>query len=204
MSHAATALWVKICGLRTEDAVAAALEAGADAIGFVFASSPRRVTAGRAAELAAPAHGRARVVAVTQHPTQAELDAIFAELMPDVLQTDHRDFDRLRVPISVAHLPVLRSGQGAPSPLPKRALVEGARSGSGTVGDWAHARALSERIEIVLAGGLHSGNVAAAVAAVRPFGVDVSSGVETAPGVKSADKIFSFVQVARAAHAETQ
>lgn len=85
--------------------------------------------------------------------------------------------------------------------LPTRCLVEGPRSGTGQVADWTLAAAIAARTQVVLAGGLHAGNVAAAVQAVRPWGVDVSSGVESAPGVKDAARIHQFVFAARQAHA---
>ena len=85
--------------------------------------------------------------------------------------------------------------------LPTRCLVEGPRSGTGQVADWAAAAAMAARTQVVLAGGLHADNVAAAVQAVRPWGVDVSSGVESAPGVKDAARIHQFVFAARQAHA---
>ena len=83
--------------------------------------------------------------------------------------------------------------------LPTRCLVEGPRSGTGQVADWTLAAAIAARTQVVLAGGLHAGNVAAAVQAVRPWGVDVSSGVESAPGVKDAARINEFVFAARQA-----
>jgi phosphoribosylanthranilate isomerase len=83
--------------------------------------------------------------------------------------------------------------------LPRRILFEGPVSGSGTPADWQAARALARHTQLVLAGGLTPANVAAAIAAVRPFGVDVSSGVETAPGHKSPALIGNFVAGARAA-----
>ena len=80
-----------------------------------------------------------------------------------------------------------------------RLLFEGPVSGTGQASDWQEAAALATRTALVLAGGLHAGNVGEAIARVRPFGVDVSSGVEAAPGQKSPQKIFDFVKAARAA-----
>ncbi len=101
-------MWVKICGLTTPDAVAAALDAGADAIGFVFAKSVRQVSPDVALRLAAPARGRARCVAVTRHPTQQDIDDIVSIFKPDVLQTDSADFPNLRLPAQLELLPVMR------------------------------------------------------------------------------------------------
>jgi phosphoribosylanthranilate isomerase len=192
-------MWIKICGMTSAAAVSAALAAGADAIGFVFASSPRRLTPQTAAELAQPVRGRLACVAVTRHPAQAAVDRIVAVLAPDLLQTDAADFERLRLPAGLGRLPVVRAGEVVPAVLPARILFEGPASGTGAVSDWNAARALAARTQLVLAGGLNAGNVAAALASVRPFGVDVSSGVERQPGVKSPAEIVRFVTAARAA-----
>lgn len=194
-------MWIKICGMTTPEAVAAALEAQVDAIGFVFAESPRRLTPQSAVALAAAARGRVCCVAVTRHPEQAAVDEILSVFAPDLLQTDAADFETLRVPDSLGRLPVLRAGGTLPASLPARVLFEGPASGSGVPADWNAARALALRTELVLAGGLTSGNVADAIAAVRPIGVDVSSGVEARRGVKSPAAIMSFVSAVRAAAA---
>lgn len=197
-------LWVKICGATTPAAVAAAVDAGADAVGFVFTASVRRVEPAQAARLAAPARGRLRCVAVMRHPLPGEVAAVLAQFRPDVLQADAGDFEALELPAALERLPVLRSGQlpgGAP---PARALFEGPVSGAGSVADWKEAAALGARgIELVLAGGLTEDNVGDAVRIVRPYGVDVSSGVESAPGIKSAEKIARFVAAARVACRES-
>lgn len=197
-------MWVKICGMTTPAAVAAALEAGADAIGFVFASSSRQLTPRQAATLARPARGRICCVAVTRSPTQAAVDEIVTTFEPDLLQSDAADFGALRLPAGLARLPVVRAAEAAPSPLPARILFEGPASGTGTLSDWQGARSLARRTELILAGGLGAANVAAALAHVRPFGVDVSSGVESAPGVKIPAEIVRFVAAARAAASATR
>ena len=194
-------MWIKICGMTTPDAIAAALEAGADAIGFVFAESPRRLTPEAAAQLARPARGRVRCVAVTRHPAQGALDEMLRVFRPDVLQTDDSDFAELELPASLERLPVVRSSEPTPAQLPARILFEGPASGSGTTSDWSAARRLARHTQLVLAGGLDCGNVGLGVAAVRPFGVDVSSGVEARLGVKSPLRIMQFVAAARAAAA---
>lgn len=196
--------FVKICGLTTPEGVAAALAAGADAIGFVFAESVRRVDPARARELAAPARGRARCVAVTRHPEPALLERVVREFEPDVLQSDAADLEGVALSARIERLAVLRSGEPLPQPLPARVLFEGPVSGTGRTADWQAARALAARTQLVLAGGLHPGNVADAIRAVRPWGVDVSSGVEASPGVKSPERIHEFVRAARAAFEELQ
>jgi phosphoribosylanthranilate isomerase len=193
--------WVKICGMTDEQAVSAALAAGVDAIGFVFAPSVRQVTPARAAQLARPARHRVDCIAVTRHPTQALIDEVLREFAPDVLQTDVEDFDTLRLPDTLARLPVLRSGAAHDfcCGLPARLLFEGPHSGTGAVSDWREAAERARETRLILAGGLHAGNVAEAIASVRPFGVDTSSGVEAQPGIKSAEKIAHFTAAARAA-----
>jgi phosphoribosylanthranilate isomerase len=194
-------MWIKICGLTTAAAVDAALAAGVDALGFVFAASPRQLTPQAAVALARAARGRARCVAVMRHPSQGELDEVLSVFRPDLLQSDAADFTALRLPPSLGRLPVLRQAQAAAAALPQRVLFEGPASGSGTTSDWQAAHALARRTEVILAGGLHAGNVAAALAAVAPFGVDVSSGVEERPGMKSIERIAAFVSAVRAAAA---
>ena len=93
---------------------------------------------------------------------------------------------------------MVRAADEGPATLPERILFEGPVSGSGVASDWNAARRLARCTQLVLAGGLNTGNVAAAIAAVRPFGVDVSSGVELRPGVKSPAEIVSFASAARA------
>jgi phosphoribosylanthranilate isomerase len=192
-------MWIKICGMTTAAAVSAAIEAEVDAIGFVFAESVRQVTPRAAAALARAARKRVRCVAVTRHPTQRAVDEIVNTFRPDLLQTDAADFAVLRLPTVLGRLPVVRASDTGPAVLPPRLLFEGPVSGSGSMSNWQEASALARRTELVLAGGLNSGNVAAAIDAVHPFGVDVSSGVEERPGVKSPEKILKFVLAVRAA-----
>lgn len=194
--------WIKICGMTTPEAVDAALAARVDAIGFVFSPSMRQLAPAAAARLAAPARGRALCIAVTRRPEQALLDEITAQFKPDLWQSDWQDIAALRVPQSLAVLPVLRSAPAyavQPSPLPARVLFEGPVSGSGEPCDWSSARELAQHTELILAGGLDAESVGDAIAAVEPFGVDVSSGVEARPGIKSAEKIMRFAAAARAA-----
>jgi len=199
-------MWIKICGITTSEAVAAALAAPVDAIGFVFADSPRQLTLADAVALAAPARGRVRCVAVTRRPSQRHLDDILAVFQPDVLQTDADDLRLLQVPKQLELLPVFRGWDGPHVKLPPRLLFEGLTSGSGTPCDWTAAQRVARRTQLVLAGGLDPDNVATAISAVRPFGVDVSSGVEERerPGVKSPAEVVRFAAAARSAFAMIQ
>ncbi len=197
-SHAA--LWIKICGVTTAEAVEAALESRVDAVGFVLGPTVRRLELPAATALAAAARGRCAVVAVTLHASQSWIDEILRGFEPDMLQADRCDLERLRLPAGLQTLSVLR---GALDPLPAgRVLYEGATSGRGALADWGEAERLARERELILAGGLSAANIVAAVQAVCPFGVDVSSGVESAPGRKSPELIREFVQSARAAPRE--
>jgi phosphoribosylanthranilate isomerase len=194
--------FIKICGMTTPAAVSTALACEVDAVGFVFAASVRQVTTQRANELAAPARHKLACVAVTRHPTCEALEVILRDFKPDMLQTDIDDIAGLDLPRSLRVLPVMRPGAQPAGALPLRVLYEGPMSGSGQTTDWDAAAVLARRCEVILAGGLNPLNVGVAVRHVRPFGVDVSSGVEDAPGVKSVDKIEKFVAAARMAALE--
>jgi phosphoribosylanthranilate isomerase len=193
-------LWIKICGMRSREAIEAAAESGADAVGFVFHEpSPRNVSAGEARALRQVVPNALECVAVFLHPSQALVDEVIATLEPHWIQADLADLASLRLPQRQRVLPVLRSGGAAPHPLPSRCLFESGRSGAGEVADWNEARRIASGAEVVLAGGLDAHNVADAVRAVNPFGVDVSSGVESSRGVKDVARIREFIRAARAA-----
>jgi phosphoribosylanthranilate isomerase len=190
-------VWIKICGLTSIEAVQAAVESKVDAVGFVFAPSKRQVLPSRAAELARAVPAHIAKVAVMLHPTQEAVDEVLSLFQPDLLQTDAADFDLLSLPADVQKLPVMR-GSDFRLP-PQRVLFEGAVSGQGKLADWDRAATLALQTQLILAGGLNPLNVADAIAAVHPFGVDVSSGVESEPGRKDPDKIREFVRQARLA-----
>jgi phosphoribosylanthranilate isomerase len=196
---AASRLWIKVCGMTDPEGIAAAVSAGVDAVGFVFyAPSPRNLSISRAAELQSLVPAGIQRVAVFLHPEPALVADVLATVRPHCVQLDLDDFAALEIPANVVRLPVVRSGT-IPSQLPARVLLESARSGHGERADWAQASELGERHEIVLAGGLDADNVALAIATARPFGVDVSSGVESRRGVKDPALIERFVNSARRA-----
>jgi phosphoribosylanthranilate isomerase len=108
----------------------------------------------------------------------------------------------LSLPKSLSVLPVVRPGPQGACLVPRRVLFEGPVSGSGQTTDWQQAAELAARAQVILAGGLNALNIAQAIRQVHPFGVDVSSGVEERPGIKSTQKIAQFVAAARAAALE--
>ncbi len=198
-------VFVKICGLITAAAVRAAVAAGADAVGFVFAASPRRVTPEDAATLGALVPAGIMRVAVMRHPLPEEWQEVAGIARPDWLQTEARDFEALKLPAGVEPLPVYRDVPGLDSAAlarEDRALFEAAASGTGQTPDWERAGALARLTRLVLAGGLHPGNVGEAIRRVRPWGVDVSSGVESSRGVKDPAKIEAFIAAVRRAERE--
>ena len=191
---------VKICGLHDAAGVAAAVEAGAGAIGFVFTESLRRVTPQQANDACREVSADVQRVAVMRHPANDEWRAVLDEFAPDVLQTDIEDFDALDVPDSVIRWPVVREDSAAlERELPGVFVYEGANSGRGETVDWLRAAVIARRGRMILAGGLSAGNIAAAISAVDPWGVDVSSAVESSPGKKDPDLIRQFLQAVHAA-----
>lgn len=192
-------IFVKICGMTDEAGVDAAVEAGADAIGFVFyEKSPRNLTIDDAVALARRVPQGILRVAVTLHPSASLWADIEKQLKPDALQTDIEDFENLQAEAGIAKWPVVREGSD-PQRMPELFVYEGRKSGKGETVDWDVASLFARQGRMILAGGLHSGNVGEAIATVQPFGVDVSSAVESQPGVKDPAKIHSFIEAARAA-----
>lgn len=190
---------VKICGMTDANAVAAALAAGADAVGFVFhEKSPRNLSPAAAASLCAGFPGNVLKVAVTMHPAPSLWNDVLEHMQPDVLQTDVADFDGLDIPDGVQKWPVLREGS-LPADLPSLFIYEGKKSGHGETVDWELAAGIAKRGRMILAGGLSADNVATAINTVMPYGVDVSSAVESQPGIKDPDKIRAFISAAKAA-----
>ena len=192
-------VFVKICGLRNAADVAAATAAGANAVGFVFAESVRQVTPAQADAATRDIAPGVRRVAVMRHPSPDEWQAVLDEFAPDVVQTDAEDFDNLQIPDYVERWPVFREGGVSVPDRPARVfLYEGPDSGTGQTVDWSTAASVARHGRMILAGGLAEDNVAAALAAVQPWGVDVSSGVESLPGRKDHELIKRFVSAVRA------
>ena len=198
-------MFVKICGLSRKEHVDAAVDAGADAVGFVFADSVRRVSPEQASQISEAVPGSVKKVAVMLHPSNDDWQDVLARFVPDVLQTDAEDFEDLEVPEAIECWPVYREGNRVTGTsrlsieVTGTFLYEGARSGAGETVDWARAAEVARQGNMILAGGLSAANVAEAVRVARPFGVDVSSAVESAPGLKDPELIREFISAARAA-----
>lgn len=191
-------LFVKICGIQDEFSARVADRSGVDALGFVFAESSRQVSPTVAARIAASVSDQILKVAVFLRPTQREVDEVLATFQPDIVQADAST--AIDLPAGVGRLPVFREGGIPIDPVePDRLVIyEGAMSGSGVTVDWDTAGRLAANVRLVLAGGLTPDNVGLAVRTARPFGVDVSSGVEASRGVKDPTLISTFVAAARA------
>jgi phosphoribosylanthranilate isomerase len=214
------ALAIKICGLKTPEALDVALESGADMVGFVFfGKSPRNLALATARVLGQQAQGRAAKVALTVNANDHTLHAIVDALKPDMLQLHGTEpAERVAVVRSRFGLPVMKALPIATradlSPIREYAkvadcLLFDARpspgdtrpGGLGKTFDWTLLAGLNTEVPYMLSGGLDPDNVAEAIRITRAPGVDVSSGVERAPGEKDPDKIRAFVRAARAADA---
>jgi phosphoribosylanthranilate isomerase len=211
---------VKICGLSTGLTLDAALDAGADMVGFVFFSkSPRHIDWATARALGRQAQRRAKIVALSVDPDDDTLKRIVDALAPDLLQLHGSETPARVKEISElfgrptmkaigvatrADLAAAEAYEGVADILlidakpPKDAVLPG---GNGRPFDWSLTRDFPAPVPWLLSGGLEPDNVAAAVALSGARGVDVSSGVERAPGVKDPAKIRAFVAAARRAFA---
>jgi phosphoribosylanthranilate isomerase len=209
---------VKICGLTTAEALDVALEAGADMVGFVFfAPSPRHVAFDKAHALAARVLERAQKVALTVDADDALLDAVVEALQPDMLQLHGTESPaRVEAVRRIFGLPVMKAlpiaGKADLDAIARyagvadrllfdaRAPREATRPGGlGKAFDWHLLEDLDPGVPFMLSGGLDATNVGEALRITHAPGVDVSSGVERAPGEKDPDKIRAFVRAARAA-----
>ena len=213
-------LMVKICGLKTPEALDVALESGADMVGFVFfAPSPRHLALAVARALGERVQDRAGKVALTVDADDATLAGVVEALKPDLLQLHGVETPervtalraRFGLPVMKA-VPIAERKDLARIELYKKVadrLIFDARApqdatrpgGLGTPFDWTLLKGIDPGIPFMLSGGLDAGNVAEALRITRAPGVDVSSGVERAAGEKDPDKIRAFIRAARAAEA---
>jgi phosphoribosylanthranilate isomerase len=210
-------LIVKICGLSTRETLDVALQAGADMVGFVFfPASPRHIGLETARDLGRQAKGRAIKVALTVDADDATLANIVEALQPDILQLHGREtVARLRDIKQTFGLQVMKAiAVETPADLVSlpgyaavadrvlfdaRAPKEATRPGGlGAVFDWHILESLDIKLPFMVSGGLNAENIAQAVRVTRAGGVDVSSGVERAPGVKDPEMMRAFIRAARA------
>jgi len=201
-----TGVKVKICGLTRDEDVKAAVAAGADAIGFVFTASPRRISIDTAVRLSSYVPRGILRVGLFLDQDRSEIDRVINSVPLDVLQFHGSETEQ---ECSVFGLPWLKavamenaeSAKQAESDYPGAmgllldSHTTGKRGGSGKVFDWSLSRSVAK--PIWLAGGLNATNVAQAIHIVRPFAVDVSSGVEAAPGIKDTSRIRAFIKAVR-------
>ncbi|HUE46531.1 MAG TPA: phosphoribosylanthranilate isomerase [Aestuariivirgaceae bacterium] len=211
---------IKICGLSQPDMLEAALEAGAAYVGLVFYEpSPRNVTIAQAHALAEIARGRATIVALTVDAPDALLRDISRQVRPDFLQAHGSETpDRVREMTELTGLPVIKAikiresrdvgdardyaGIAAMILFDARApdaLADALPGGNGIAFDWTLLQGENGGTPFMLSGGLDCSNIAEAIRVTGAPAVDVSSGVERAPGVKDADLIRKFIETARAA-----
>jgi phosphoribosylanthranilate isomerase len=200
-----TRVRVKICGLTRLADAALAVEGGADAVGFIFVpSSARCLTRDQAGEITRALPPLVTRVGVFVDMPVADVERIADAAHLDVLQL-HGDEDPAMYAAlgrrvikavalgSVAALETASALDPAVVPLVDAAPADGARGGTGRTADWDLASRLAARRPVVLAGGLTPANVGDAIRRVRPWAVDVSSGVESAPGIKSPEKLRLFL-----------
>ena len=212
------ALDIKICGLKTDEAMAAALAGGASHVGFIFfAKSPRYVEPAEAGRLRQAATGKAKAVAVTVDASDAFQDEIVEKMRPDMLQlhgsetpervaevkaryglpvmkalsvSEAADLERIKLFIGIADRFLFDAKPPKGSELP---------GGNGVAFDWHILAGLDASVDYMLSGGLNAANIGDALRLANPPGIDISSGVESAPGVKDPALIEQFFRAVRAA-----
>lgn len=211
---------IKICGLKTDEALSAALRGGASHVGFIFfAKSPRYIEPASAGELRRAAAGRAQAVAVVVDAGDEYLDQIVDQMRPDMLQLHGRETpDRVAEIRARYGLPVIKAFSiSTASDLDLGASYQGAADrylfdakppagsqlpgGNGVAFDWSLLSGLDPSFDYFLSGGLNATNIGEALTAVGPPALDVSSGVESAPGVKDVALIDGFFRAVRLAQA---
>lgn len=201
---------IKLCGMTRDEDVALAVALEVDYIGLIFAArSPRKLTLDRATALRALVPSTTAVVALLMDNPPAEVDAVVSRVRPDVLQFHGGEDDALCAGTGVPFWKAIAMGDGG-NPLAAMARYPSAQGyvldghgageagGSGRRFDWRLLPHERER-SILLAGGLTADNVGQAIVIARPWGVDVASGIESAPGIKDPEAMRRFVAAVRAA-----
>ncbi len=203
---------IKICGTTSEDDALLAVAMGANALGFVFAPSPRQISAQRVADIVKrlPREDLLTVGVFRDDAPRRVVEVVYAAGLQAAQlhgreSPDEVQWVRQRVPMVIKAFPagdprVARADSYGADAI----LLDAPNPGSGQVFDWALAGDLPEGQRLLIAGGLNANNVAAAVARVKPWGVDVTSGVEASPGLKDPMKVKAFVEAARRAEAQME
>jgi phosphoribosylanthranilate isomerase len=202
-------VFVKVCGVTTEEDALLAVAMGADAIGFIFAPSTRQMTAAAVARITPRLPPEILTVGVfrDEHPERV-VEVVFEAGLRAAQLHGHENAED--VAFVAGHIHHVIKAYAASSPELDRAgelaveaiLVDGPEPGSGRVFDWRLADRLPRTRRIILAGGLAADNVGEAIRRVRPWGVDASSSLESSPGHKDAAKVRAFIKAVRAASPE--
>ena len=192
---------IKICGIKRLDDLECAIQNGADLIGFVFVkSSPRYIEPSSVTNLLQSVPKKIKTVAVMQHATQNSLDSILDSFKPTYIQTDANDFLSLDLPSNIKKIRVYREQEDfdlSSIDDESLALLEGPISGSGQMVNKEFLKKACKRKRLLIAGGLSPENIHSILKEVKPYGVDVSSGVESIRGNKSKEKIIQFNKIVR-------
>ena len=192
---------IKICGIKRLDDLECAMQNGADLIGFVFVkSSPRYIEPSSVTNLLQSVPKKIKTVAVMQHATQNSLDSILDSFKPTYIQTDADDFLSLDLPSNIKKIRVYREQENfdlSSIDDESLALLEGPISGSGQMVNKEFLKKACKRKRLLIAGGLSPENIHSILKEVKPYGVDVSSGVESSRGNKSKEKIIQFNKIVR-------
>lgn len=198
---------MKICGICDVAGADAAVEAGADLLGFHFCSSRRRLAPEEARAIVAALDRVPRLVGVFIDSPEDEVDQVAEFVGLDLVQLHGSEPPGFRSRRPVVKALKVRDGavpdaDAWPDPILLDSWSPDQRGGTGRTWDWRAARSLVERRRVIVAGGLGPGNVGEVVRSIRPHGVDVSSGVERAVRVKDGDLVRAFVQAVRDADRE--
>ena len=199
-------MFVKICGITSEEDALLAVAMGADAVGFVFAPSSRQLAPGRAADIAKRLPPEILTVGVFRDDApERVVDIVQSSGLAAAQLHGHESVETTRYVRERVRVVIKAFPGGDPELLNVGAyaadivLLDSASPGSGRVFDWSLAEGAPSGRRVMLAGGLNPANVAEAIARVRPWGVDVATGVESAPGVKDPVAVRAFINAARAA-----
>lgn len=198
-------MFVKICGTTSEEDALLSVAMGADALGFIFAPSPRQITAGRVADIVKRLPPEVLTAGVFRNETQSRIVDLVIESGVRAVQL-HGDEspqtvaalrDKLRMPVIKAFPAASKEMRNADRFGADIVLLDAPSPGSGQVFDWRLAEGVPDVARLMLAGGLDADNVAEAIDTVHPWGVDVVSGVEAKPGTKDPTKLREFIRNAK-------